>query len=308
MLLVGRSFPPCPYLSRYCRETTSFPIRLTVELMLRLSGCSMSDTTVPDEHHTIEDTGYRFPATRAFVEHALRRGWHRHIQVYVSRQGLPQLDLALATEDPNFGPGSMFPLLCVAKPLLAFAVVQACDRTGTELATPLADIAKHLDPQVHGARILDVLTHQMGVGHLPWSDAWLRRSWASCIEEACRVGSEDAAAKPAEFACYQEVRFWFILAELLSQLTHVSAPEALHEGTRDLLGRGAAGLSSEFAFGAKGNGSSEGAGSSGVAIDIRGPGCRGEDIQAGWRGGMTSFGSARAVAETMRGLQEQEPL
>lgn len=236
-------------------------------------------------------------STRETLRWSITNGWHNRIQVFVSSLGRPVLDEVLAEESAR-SRAPLFPQLCVAKPLVALAVLEACDAAGVSLDTPVAELITELAGPPSGAiRIIDVLTHRIGFAPLPGDVAWLARDWDDCMQSIYGT-LRDPESSPGSEACYQESRYWFLLGEIIYRISG----KGVHHFLRDLAGTHLALRGMFF-----GPAELQESGRLGDVVTIGGrthplTGLTAADKHGGWRGGATVYSSMRAMAEFMGGL------
>lgn len=242
-------------------------------------------------------------STREILSWSIANGWHNQIQVFVSDSGGPVLNEVLANgaDEPagtRLTTDTLFPQLCVAKPLVALAALEACDTAGVPLSTPVADVITELAGQRSGRiRIIDVLTHQTGYAALPADTAWLTWDWDDCMRFIYE-NPHDPESIPGGEACYQESRYWFLLGEIIYRVSG----HGVHRFLRNLAGTYPAlkgmffGPMELHRSGRLGDVATIGGRTSHQAF------LPATDKHGGWRGGATVYSSMRTMAEFMESL------
>jgi CubicO group peptidase (beta-lactamase class C family) len=197
---------------------------------------------------------------------------HRSAQVYVSLDGQVTADLEIVdgVVDES-AQRRRYPLMSAAKPILALAALVVCRDAGLSPDDPLVatipDLAGRGRERI---RLRDVLTHQTGFPPMATRPELVTAGWAEAFRYAVEV-PDGETVEPGGAACYQEWRYWYLLGEFISRVTGRSVPEAVRTTVLRPLG-----LDREIVLGA-----------------LDGSACT--DQQRGWRGGVTTYGSVRAV-------------
>jgi CubicO group peptidase (beta-lactamase class C family) len=243
----------------------------------------------------------------ASLDSILGNGWHRSAQVYASVDGVVVLDVEVVdgTVTGTTAERRLFPLLSAAKPIVALAALKVCRDAGLGCDHPLVETIPELTG--HGReriRLRDVLTHQTGFPSLPTGADLVTANWAEGFAHACQVLG-DEPIHPGGEACYQESRYWYLLGEFITRVTGRPVPDVVHsEVLRPLgldkeivLGREAADARRDGRLGHFESGDLS-AGPAASASWVYRP----DDPQYGWRGGVNTFGSVRAVAALLAAL------
>jgi CubicO group peptidase (beta-lactamase class C family) len=198
---------------------------------------------------------------------------HRSAQVYVSVGGAVTVDVEITDGVPNRSTSRrrLYPLMSAAKPILAVAALVVCRDAGMSVDEPLVTVIPELAGQGRERiRLRDVLTHQTGFPPMPTRPELLTATWAEAFQHALEV-PDGEMVEPGGNACYQEWRYWYLLGELITRFTGRTVPETVRTKVLQPLG-----LDREIVLGTA-------------------HGSPSTDQQLGWRGGVTTFGSIRAV-------------
>jgi CubicO group peptidase (beta-lactamase class C family) len=202
---------------------------------------------------------------------------HPSVQIYAAVGGTVAVDIEVSNGrvDGTAARRRLFPLLSSAKPILAATALVACRDAGLPYDHPLAATIPELTGQGRdGIRLRDVLTHQTGFPPMPTRPEYARASWDDAFRSAIEV-SGDGPVEPGGAACYQEWRYWFLLGEFITRVTGRPVPDVVRSAVLAPLG-----LDREIVPGRAAP----------------------RDPQRGWRGGVTTFGSVRAVAAFLAAL------
>jgi CubicO group peptidase (beta-lactamase class C family) len=224
---------------------------------------------------------------------------HPSIQLYASRGGSVAVDVEVTggRADETTESRRLFPLLSTAKPILAATALKVCRDAGLHHDDPLVAAI----PELHGQgrdriRLRDVLTHQTGYPSMPTRAELVTASWPEAF--ALAIAAEEPI-EPGSVACYQEWRYWYLLGEFISRVTGRPVPDVVRAEVLEPLG-----LAKEIVLGSD-------------AVDAWAAGRLGDfepaaglllwpqrydDPQRGWRGGVNTFGSVRAVATFLAAL------
>ena len=207
---------------------------------------------------------------------------HRSAQVYATVAGTVAIDVAVVDGiAESTRRRELFPLLSAAKPILAATALTVCRDAGLALEHPLVATIPELDGQGRERiRLRDVLTHQTGFPPMSTRPEPVAASWRDAFERAVEVPPGERI-EPGTEACYQEWRYWCLLGELISRITGRPVPDVVRSDILQPLG-----LDSEIVLGPQ----------TPDAQIHRG------DPQRGWRGGVTTYGSIRAIAGFLAAL------
>ena len=175
----------------------------------------------------------------------------------------------------------LFPLLSTAKPILAATALTVCRDAGLSLDHLLVDTIPELAGQGRERiRVRDVLTHQTGFPPMPTHPGLVAASWPDAFQGTTQVPA-GTSIKPGTDGCYQEWRYWYLLGELITRITALPVPEVVRTRVLRPLG-----LDGEIVLG---------------PAPPDDPTQR-SDPQLGWRGGVHTYGSIRAIATFLAAL------
>jgi CubicO group peptidase (beta-lactamase class C family) len=198
---------------------------------------------------------------------------HCRAQLYVSVGGGVSVDVEIVdgVADASTSRRRLYPLMSAAKPMLAVAAMVVCRDAGLSLDDRLVTAIPELTGQGRERiRLRDVLTHQTGFPPMSTHAGLVTAGWSEAFRHAVEV-PDGEVVEPGGEACYQEWRYWYLLGELITRLTGRTVPEAVRTKVLQPLG-----LDREIVLGAA-------------------DGSTPTDQQRGWRGGITTFGSVRAI-------------
>ena len=205
-------------------------------------------------------------------------GRHRSAQVYASVAGVVAVDVAVVDGRADESTRrELFPLLSAAKPILAATALMVCRDAGLDVHHPLVATIPELDGRGRERiRLRDVLTHQTGYPPLPTRPELVAANWDDGFDRAVEVPAGERI-EPGGEACYQEWRYWYLLGEFITRITGRPVPDVVRSDLLRPLG-----LDNEIVLG-------------------QDP-YHGSDPQRGWRGGVNTFGSIRAIAAFLAAL------
>jgi len=171
----------------------------------------------------------RLVTTVELLERGIRDGLHLGGQLFVSRAGRVEADLALGEARPGepMTPDHLVHWLSCGKPITAVAVAQLWERGQLSLDDP---VAKHL-PEFsaggkEGVTVRHLLTHTSGIRalRLGWPDV----SWDELVAKISAMKLEPRWT-PGEKAGYHLSSSWFILGELVQRLDGRELPDYLRQ-------------------------------------------------------------------------------
>jgi CubicO group peptidase (beta-lactamase class C family) len=225
---------------------------------------------------------------------------HRSVQVYASIGGVVTVDLEVVDGkvEESTPRRRLFPLLSAAKPILAATALKVCRDAGLRLDHPLAATIPELAGQGRERiRLRDVLTHQTGFPSLPTRAELVTASWADAFALAIEVPNYEPV-EPGGEACYQEWRYWYLLGEFITRITDRPVPDVVRSEVLAPLS-----LDKEIVLGPE----AADAQALGQLVDFESSDatswiCPRSDPQHGWRGGVNTFGSLRAVVAFLAAL------
>ncbi len=160
------------------------------------------------------------PRAIAVLEQGIADGLHAGAQVYVSRHGRVISDLGLGTSRPGTPLESRTLMLwfSATKPLVAVAVVRLWEQGRLDLDDRVATHLPSFGQRGKDAVTLrHVLTHTGGFRSAV-DLGWHPEPWEQAVARVCGAGLERGWV-PGQRAAYHAVSGWYVLGELVRQLS-----------------------------------------------------------------------------------------
>ena len=180
---------------------------------------------------TNSDLADRLPGVFAAIQDGIERQFHSGCQLYISLDGQVIADHGVGESYPGqpMTAETINLWLSAGKPLTAAAILQKWEQNQLRLDDR---IAKFLPQFATGGKehvtIRHLLTHTAGIRNI--DTGWPDVSWPETIERVC-AGVIESDWIIGETAGYHTTTSWFILGEILAQLSGVAYAEAIR---RDL--------------------------------------------------------------------------
>ena len=185
---------------------------------------------------TLSDAQTQLPQTLAVIQHGISRGLHFGVQLYVSRDLQPVVDLAIGENQPGeaLTTDHILPWLSAGKPITALATLQLVDEGRLELDQPVSELIPEfgqLGKETVTTRHL--LTHTAGIEAVALG--WPNTSWSEIIARICAAPLK-AGAVAGDMPAYDPQRSWFILGEIIQRLRGRPIAEVLRKDIFEPLG------------------------------------------------------------------------
>lgn len=173
---------------------------------------------MPDSIQNLSFAENQIPLTLAVIHSGITRGLHLGVQLYVSRDLQPIVDLAVGENQPGepLTSDHVLPWLSAGKPLTALAIMQLVEQGLLDLDRPVMGLISEFGQG--GKETITtrhLLTHTAGIDAVALG--WPSTPWDEIIARICaaplKVGSI-AGQVPA----YDPQRSWFILGEIIQRL------------------------------------------------------------------------------------------
>jgi len=177
-----------------------------------------------------------FPNTLRVIEQGAEKSLHRGLQIYVSRNGVAQLDAAWGEEadSQSLSVDHVMLWLSSGKPLTAVALGVLNDRGlldwGDSLSQFLPEWAMFGQPDVTLAQLL---THTAGFENRDLG--WPEKDWQSIVSEVMHTPLPESWPVGKK-AGYVVAASWFLLGEVICRLTSLGFSSAIRELVFDPLG------------------------------------------------------------------------
>ncbi len=178
----------------------------------------------------------RLPQTLAVIQHGITRGLHRGVQLFVSRDRQPVVDLAIGENQPGEALTSehILPWLSAGKPITALAVMQLVEAGLLDLDRPVSEVIPEFGQQgKESVTTRHLLTHTAGIEAVALG--WPNTSWDEIIARICAAPLK-AGAVAGEAYAYDPQRSWFILGEIIQRLRGRPVAEVLRTDIFEPLG------------------------------------------------------------------------
>lgn len=164
------------------------------------------------------------------------RGLHLGLQLYVSRDHVPLVDVALGENQPGapLTVDHVLPWLSAGKPITAVAIMQLVEAGQLDLDQPIANqIPEFAQNSKEAITTRHLLTHTAGIDAVALG--WPQSDWDTVIQRICAAPLK-AGAIPGEAAGYDPQRSWFILGELVQRLRQESITDYVRRELMEPLG------------------------------------------------------------------------
>ena len=135
---------------------------------------------------TLDAAQRQFPNTLAVIQHGITRGLHLGVQLYVSRELRPVVDLAIGENQPGeaLTIDHSLPWLSAGKPMTALAVMQLVEQGLLELDRQVSELIPEFGQQGKGSvTTRHLLTHTAGIEAVALG--WPSTSWDEIIARIC---------------------------------------------------------------------------------------------------------------------------
>ena len=178
----------------------------------------------------------RLPRTWAIIHSGIARGLHLGVQLYVSREFQPVVDLAVGENQPGEALTSdhLLPWLSAGKPITAVAVLQLVEEGLLDLDQPVATLIPEFASAGKAAiTTRHLLTHTAGIDTVALG--WPQTPWAEIIARICAAPLKPGSI-PGETPAYDPQRSWFILGEMVQRLRGRPITEVLRADLFEPLG------------------------------------------------------------------------
>jgi CubicO group peptidase (beta-lactamase class C family) len=185
---------------------------------------------------TLDEAQRQFPNTLAVIQNGITRGLHRGVQLFVSRDLRPVVDLAIGENLPSeaLTRDHILPWLSAGKPMTALAAMQLVEQGQLDLDHPVSEVIPEFGQ--HGKESVTtrhLLTHTAGIEAVALG--WPSTSWDEIITRICTAPLK-AGAFAGEMPAYDPQRSWFILGEIVQRLRGRSIAEVLRTEIFEPLG------------------------------------------------------------------------
>ena len=185
---------------------------------------------------TLDATQSQLPKTLAVIQNGITRGLHFGVQLFVSRDLQPVVDLAIGENQPGEALTSdhILPWLSAGKPITALAVMQLVEQGLLDLDRPVCEVIPEFGQQgKENVTTRHLLTHTAGIEAVALG--WPGTSWDEIIARICPVPLR-AGAVAGDAHAYDPQRSWFILGEIIQRLRGRSMAEVLRTDLFEPLG------------------------------------------------------------------------
>ena len=167
---------------------------------------------------TLTTAQLHLPRTLAVIQAGIERGLHHGVQLYVSRDLLPVVDLAIGENQLGEPLTShhVLPWLSAGKPITAIAILQLVEEGQLHLDDPVMQLIPEFAQGGKAAvTTRHLLTHTAGIDAVALG--WPSTPWNEIIARICAAPLK-AGSVPGETPAYDPQRSWFILGEIVQQL------------------------------------------------------------------------------------------
>lgn len=161
---------------------------------------------------------YRLPRTLAVIQTGIERGLHYGVQLFVSRDLEPVVDLAVGENQPGepLTSDTILPWLSAGKPNTVLAVMQLVEEGRLDLDRPVMQLIPEFGQGGKEAiTVRHLLTHTAGIDAVALG--WPGTPWDEIISRICAAPLK-AGSIPGETPAYDPQRSWFILGEIVQRL------------------------------------------------------------------------------------------
>ena len=170
---------------------------------------------------------HALPLTLAVIHGGITRGLHLGVQLFVSRDRHPLVDLAVGENQPGeaLTSGHILPWLSAGKPLTAFAILKLVERGLLDLDRPVMEyIPEFGQSGKESVTTRHLLTHTAGIDAIALG--WPTTPWEEIIARICAAPLK-AGSVPGETPAYDPQRSWFLLGEIIQRLQGRPVAEVL---------------------------------------------------------------------------------
>lgn len=160
----------------------------------------------------------QFSRTREHLERGLAQGHHLGAQLYISRRGEPQLDLAWgeAQDGVPMQRDTLMVWLSASKPLAAIALAQLLPKHGFTFDSRVAEIwPEFAQAGKESVTLRHLLTHTAGLR--AGDSMWNKLGWEENLQLAA-AAPLDAEWPLGKKAAYHLSVTWFVLGEIVRRL------------------------------------------------------------------------------------------
>ncbi len=185
---------------------------------------------------TLDAAQSRLPQTLAVIQSGITRGLHWGVQLFVSRDLQPVVDLAIGENQPGetLTRDHMLPWLSAGKPITALAVMQLVEQGLLDLDRPVREVIPEFSQQgKECVTTRHLLTHTAGIEAVALG--WPSTAWDEIIARICAAPLK-AGAVAGEAHAYDPQRSWFILGEIIQRLRGRPVGEVLRTDIFEPLG------------------------------------------------------------------------
>ena len=176
------------------------------------------------------------PQTLEVIRAGIARGLHLGVQLYVSRDLRPVVDLAIGENQLGEALTSnhILPWLSAGKPITAVAVLQLVEEGLLDLDRPVATlIPEFAQAGKEAITTRHLLTHTAGIDAVMLG--WPQTPWSEIIARICAAPLKPGSI-PGETPAYDPQRSWFILGEIVQRLRGRPIEEVLRADLFEPLG------------------------------------------------------------------------
>jgi CubicO group peptidase (beta-lactamase class C family) len=185
---------------------------------------------------TLDAARNLLPKTLAVIQLGIARGLHLGVQLFVSRDLRPVVDLAVGENQRGEALTSdhILPWLSAGKPITAVAVMQLVEKGLLDLDQPVRELIPEFVPQgKEGVTTRHLLSHTAGIEAVALG--WPSTSWDEIIARICAAPLK-AGAVAGDTPAYDPQRSWFILGEIIQRLRGRPVAEVLRTDLFEPLG------------------------------------------------------------------------
>lgn len=185
---------------------------------------------------TLDAAQSQLPKTLAALQSGIARGLHLGVQLFVSRDLLPLVDLAIGENQPGeaLASGHILPWLSAGKPITALAVMQLVEEGLLDLDRPVGELIPEFGQQGKASvTTRHLLTHTAGIEAVALG--WPSTSWGEIIARICAAPLK-AGATAGDAHAYDPQRSWFLLGEIVQRLRGRPIAEILRSDIFEPLG------------------------------------------------------------------------
>ncbi len=185
---------------------------------------------------TLDAAQSQLPKTLAVIQNGITRGLHLGVQLFVSRDLQPVVELAIGENQRGEALTSdhILPWLSAGKPITALAVMQLVEEGLLDLDQPVGEVIPEFgQPGKESVTTRHLLTHTAGIEAVALE--WPSTSWDEIIARICAAPLK-AGATAGDAHAYDPQRSWFILGEIMQRLRGRAVAEVLRSDLFEPLG------------------------------------------------------------------------